>query len=78
MGVGPRTNLYSIGGDSLTQLILFNYFLWWPNDPITFFTNIFITCKSHNTAKLMQLIEHSSLSKALVYYNNYYVLYTLL
>ena len=38
----------------------------WPTDPITFFTNIFCTCNSHNTAKLMQSIEHSSLSKALV------------
>ena len=25
MGAGPSTNLYSIGGDPLTQLILFNY-----------------------------------------------------
>ena len=26
MGMGPRTNLYNIGGDPLTQLICFNYF----------------------------------------------------
>ena len=25
MGMGPRTNLYRIGGDTLTQLNLFNY-----------------------------------------------------
>ena len=25
MGMGPRTNLYSIGGDPLTQLIFLNY-----------------------------------------------------
>ena len=25
MGAGPSTNLYSIGGDPLTQLICFNY-----------------------------------------------------
>ena len=25
MGMGPRTNLYRIGGDPLTQLNLFNY-----------------------------------------------------
>ena len=25
MGAGPSTNLYSIGGDSLTQLIFLNY-----------------------------------------------------
>ena len=25
MGMGPRTNLYNIGGDPLTQLNLFNY-----------------------------------------------------
>ena len=25
MGMRPRTNLYRIGGDPLTQLILFNY-----------------------------------------------------
>ena len=25
MGTGPSTNLYSIGGDPLTQLIFFNY-----------------------------------------------------
>ena len=25
MGMGPRTNLYRIGGDPLTQLIFFNY-----------------------------------------------------
>ena len=25
MGMGPSTNLYSIGGDPLTQLILLNY-----------------------------------------------------
>ena len=24
MGVGPKTNLYNIGGDPLTQLIIFN------------------------------------------------------
>ena len=27
MGAGPSTNLYSIGGDPLTQLICFNYIL---------------------------------------------------
>ena len=27
MGAGPSTNLYSIGGDPLTQLIFFNYIL---------------------------------------------------
>ena len=27
MGMGPRTNLYRIGGDPLTQLIVFNFFL---------------------------------------------------
>ena len=27
MGMGPRTNLFNIGGDPLTQLMLFNYFL---------------------------------------------------
>ena len=26
MGMGPRTNLFNIGGDPLTQLILFNFF----------------------------------------------------
>ena len=25
MGMGPRTNLYRIGGDPLTQLIFLNY-----------------------------------------------------
>ena len=28
MGVGPSTNLYSIGGDPLTQLNFFNYIFW--------------------------------------------------
>ena len=28
MGAGPSTNLYSIGGDPLTQLLFFNYFFW--------------------------------------------------
>ena len=28
MGMGPRTNLYRIGGDPLTQLNLFNYNFW--------------------------------------------------
>ena len=27
MGMGPRTNLYRIGGDPLTQLHFLNYFL---------------------------------------------------
>ena len=27
MGAGPSTNLYSIGGDPLTQLNFLNYFL---------------------------------------------------
>ena len=27
MGMGPRTNLYNIGGDPLTQLNFLNYFL---------------------------------------------------
>ena len=26
MGMGPRTNLYSIGGDPLTQLKILNYY----------------------------------------------------
>ena len=26
MGVGPRTNVYNIGGDPLTQLNFFNFF----------------------------------------------------
>ena len=28
MGMGPRTNLYRIGGDPLTQLIVLNYYLY--------------------------------------------------
>ena len=28
MGMGPRTNLYNIGGDPLTQLNFFNYFFF--------------------------------------------------
>ena len=28
MGVGPRTNLYRIGGDPLTQLKNFHYIFW--------------------------------------------------
>ena len=28
MGVGPRTNLYRIGGDPLTQLKKINYIFW--------------------------------------------------
>ena len=28
MGMGPRTNLYRIGGDPLTQLKMFNSFLF--------------------------------------------------
>ena len=28
MGMGPRTNLYKIGGDPLTQLIFFNYYFF--------------------------------------------------
>ena len=27
MGMGPRTNLYGIGGDPLTQLIIFYYII---------------------------------------------------
>ena len=27
MGMGPRTNLYNIGGDPLTQFIFLNYFV---------------------------------------------------
>ena len=28
MGAGPSSNLYSIGGDPLTRLIFFNYFIF--------------------------------------------------
>ena len=28
MGMGPRINLYNIGGDPLTQLKLFNFFVF--------------------------------------------------
>ena len=28
MGMGPRTNLYDIGGDPLTQLHFVNYIFW--------------------------------------------------
>ena len=28
MGMGPRTNVYRIGGDPLTQLIFFYFFLF--------------------------------------------------
>ena len=31
MGVGPRTNLYRIGGDPLIQLNFLNYIFWKKN-----------------------------------------------
>ena len=68
MGMGPKPNLYSMGGDPLTQLIFVNYIFlkfvlqkkrWqWENERK-------ILCW-WPTDPLMQLIEHSSLSTALV------------
>ena len=39
MGVGLRTNLYNIGGDLLTQLILLNFVL----TNLIFFQNVWIS-----------------------------------
>ena len=69
MGAGPSTNLYSIGGDPLTQLNFFNYIFWnfcplqnkrwqWENERTIFYW--------WPTDPLMQSIEHFSLSTALV------------
>ena len=68
MGMGPKPNLYSIGGVPLTQLIFVNYIFlkfflqkkrWqWENERK-------ILCW-WPTDPLMQSIEHSSLSTALV------------
>ena len=70
MGVGPRTNLYSICGDPLTQLIfVINFFF-----EIYFFFKMCgwddierkWTEKDFGGDPLMQSIEHSSLNTALV------------
>ena len=68
MGMGPRTNLYNIGGDPLTQYKNLNYIFlkfvlqkkrWqWENERKIF-------CR-WPTDPFMQSIEHSSLSTALV------------
>ena len=78
MGVGPRTNVCNIGGDPLTQLILFNLFINF-NFFFFFFQNVWICRHSQKmngktfwwwpTDPLMQSIVHSSLSKAVVINN---------
>ena len=69
MGVEPRTNLYNIGGDPLTQLIII-FFLF-------FLFNVWISRHSQKMNgkrfwigdPLMQSIEYSSLIKTLVINN---------